>query len=127
MSFRDATAIVTGAASGMGEAISRQLVHAGATVVATDVNVEGLAALQDACAAGPGRVYTQSLDVTDKTAFEALIADTAEQHGQLDYLFNNAGIAVTGEVADNTFEDWQRVRQNKRRAQQLVRMMLSGS
>ena len=64
--------------------------------------------MQDACAAGPGRVYTQSLDVTDKAAFEALIADTAEQHGQLDYLFNNAGIAVTGEVADNTFEDWQR-------------------
>lgn len=106
--FSDRVAIVTGAASGMGEAISRQLVAAGATVVATDVNAEGLGALQDACAAGPGRVYTKSLNVTDKAAFEALIADTAEQHGQLDYLFNNAGIAVTGEVVDNTFEDWQR-------------------
>lgn len=95
--------IVTGAASGMGRSLTQRLSQLGAKVWATDVNEHGLADLARALPT----IQTRILDVTDKAAFEALIQDVAAQGG-LDYLFNNAGIAVFKEVKDNTFEEWQR-------------------
>jgi NAD(P)-dependent dehydrogenase (short-subunit alcohol dehydrogenase family) len=104
--YQGKTAVVTGAASGMGRAVSLQLVAAGAKVVATDVNAAGLASLAQECA-DPALLVTQSLDVTDRQAFDSLLRQVAA-NGSLDYLFNNAGIAITGELKDNTEPDWQR-------------------
>ena len=103
-SFASKTAIVTGAASGMGRAITQQLLAAGAHVVATDINAGGLQALE---AGVDGALETRVLDVCDREAFSSLIHEVAEQRG-LDYLFNNAGIAITGELKDNAEIDWQR-------------------
>ncbi|MFN3714297.1 MAG: SDR family oxidoreductase [Alcanivoracaceae bacterium] len=104
--FRGKTAVVTGAASGMGRALSLQLVALGAKVIAADVNTTGLASLADECAAS-GLLLTQRLDVTEQQAFDELLRQVAAA-GSLDYLFNNAGIAITGELKDNTAQDWQR-------------------
>lgn len=104
--FRNKTAVVTGAASGMGRALTLKLLSFGAHVVATDVNAEGLKALV-AEHGGAGKLTTQPLDVTNRAAFAALIQDVAAK-GSLDYLFNNAGIAITGELKDNVESDWQR-------------------
>ena len=105
--FNGKTAIVTGAASGMGRAITLKLLSLGATVMASDVNEPGLAALA-ADSDGTGTLLTARLDVTDRAAFSALITQVAAEHGGLDYLFNNAGIAITGEFKDNVEADWQR-------------------
>jgi NAD(P)-dependent dehydrogenase (short-subunit alcohol dehydrogenase family) len=104
--FNGKTVVVTGAASGMGRALAVQLVALGAKVMATDINATGLATLADECAA-TGLLSTQILDVTDRQAFAALLRQVAAA-GSLDYLFNNAGIAITGELKDNTEQDWQR-------------------
>lgn len=101
MTFAGKTAIVTGAASGIGRALARALVERGARVTATDVDREGLAAIEGAT--------TARLDVRDHDAFGALVRSVVEREGTIDYLFNNAGVAVGGEVEDLTDDDWERV------------------
>lgn len=100
-------AIVTGAGSGMGEAITKKLCALGATVIATDINEASLQATVGRLT-GPGRVVCRYQDVTDEQAFFALVQDTVKEHGKLDYIFNNAGIAIAGEVKNNVMEDWKK-------------------
>ncbi len=56
-----------------------------------------------------GRAYPAYLDVSQADEIEKLIEKTVSQQGQLDYMFNNAGILITGEVQDMTLEDWHRL------------------
>jgi short-subunit dehydrogenase len=56
-----------------------------------------------------GNVKAVPQDVTDYDAFKKLIDETVSEHGRLDYLFNNAGIAMAGEARDQTVENWQKV------------------
>ena len=81
-------AVVTGAASGFGKAITAALIQRGATVVATDVNDEGLAQL--AGEIGSDALRTQRLDVGDATAWASLITDL----GPFDLALLNAGVAT---------------------------------
>ena len=106
--FSGKTAIVTGAASGMGRALTEHLLAAGARVIATDINEQGLNALSSAATTDNKEMLeTAVLNVCDREAFSSLIKHVAERHG-LDYLFNNAGIAITSELKDNSKADWQR-------------------
>lgn len=90
--YRDKVAIVTGAASGIGRALSAELRRRGARVWMTDVDGARLEKAADELGAEQWRL----LDVTDAEAFEALAGEVREQSGRVDYLFNNAGIAVIG-------------------------------
>jgi short-subunit dehydrogenase len=107
--FKEKAAIVTGAASGIGKALCEELAHRGAKVVATDINEEALQSVAAAIktADHPARAVKQ--DVTDYDAFKRLIEDTVSREGRLDYLFNNAGIAILGEVRDTTIDHWRKV------------------
>jgi len=108
--FEGKVAIVTGAASGIGYALSAALCRRGATVVLADIDETGAKACADALAAGPpGRAAGVGLDVTDAEAFIDLAARVVSDHGHLDLLFNNAGIGVSGEVADLSLAHWRRV------------------
>ena len=102
-------AIVTGGASGIGRAIAAELVDRGATVVIADVNAEAaeLAAKQ-LTDAGRGRAAAIALDVTDGGAVLAAYRAVAAEHGRLDLVFNNAGIAVGGLTEEFTIEHWDR-------------------
>lgn len=104
--FTDKVAIVTGAASGIGKEISRALSKRGALVVLTDFNAETLAA---ATAEIGGRSESHLLDVTDAAAVEGLVRSVAERHGRVDFMFNNAGIALFGNTRDTSLEDWNRL------------------
>jgi NAD(P)-dependent dehydrogenase (short-subunit alcohol dehydrogenase family) len=98
MDPRDRIAVVTGAAGGIGGALVRALVAAGAdTVVATDVRADGIAV--------GDRVVARALDVGDEAATIALVHEIEEAHGPIDLWFANAGIAHGG-GADAPDEVW---------------------
>ena len=91
--------IVTGAASGIGNAVVRRLLREGADVLAVDVNGVGLAELKGE------HCRTLAADLTDP-AVRAKVADWAEGG---DYLVNSAGIVMIKPIFELTVEDWRRV------------------
>ncbi|SHJ25147.1 Short-chain dehydrogenase [Desulfatibacillum alkenivorans DSM 16219] len=107
--FTDKVAVITGAASGIGFALSQELCRRGARVIMSDIQED----LLEKAAAGLNSqgfdVRTLPLDVTDDQAFKAMIDRAISEKGRLDYIFNNAGIAVGGEVQDCEVEDWRKV------------------
>jgi NADP-dependent 3-hydroxy acid dehydrogenase YdfG len=103
------TVIVTGAASGIGRAIATSLVARGHTVSVTDINGEGVVTVAERLnTAGPGKAYASTLDVTDAAAVAAHYQDVKEEHGSLDLVFNNAGIAIGGLAEELTLDHWNR-------------------
>ncbi len=98
MDPRGRIAVVTGAAGGIGGALVRALIEAGAdTVVATDVRAAGIMTGE--------RIVARSLDVGDEAATTALVAEVETAHGPIDLWFANAGLAVGG-GADAPDELW---------------------
>jgi len=101
------TAIVTGAATGIGEASAARLAKAGATVVVADLDVAGAQASAAKIGAG---AFPFPVDITERASIERLVAAVVERTGRIDVLVNNAGIA--GRAAplwEQSDEDWSRV------------------
>jgi 3-oxoacyl-[acyl-carrier protein] reductase len=91
--FEGKTAVVTGAARGIGFQCARQLAAGGATVVLVDVLEDALKhAAETLAAEGAVKVLTYKTDVTDEAAVEKMLDEVAEKCGRLDILVNNAGI-----------------------------------
>ncbi len=101
------TAIITGAASGIGAATARKFVSEGARVVVSDVNEE----LGDQVAGelGPNRATFIACDVGNMDQVSQLISAGLDWLGSIDILFNNAGIPVFSETPDLDPKDWHRV------------------
>jgi NAD(P)-dependent dehydrogenase (short-subunit alcohol dehydrogenase family) len=100
--FSGKVAIVTGGASGIGRALGEELARSGAKVVLGDIQTDQLDSVVNAMTQSEYSVKAITLDVTDFEAVKAVVSDTLSQYGRLDYIFNNAGIAVAGEVRDFT-------------------------
>ncbi len=107
--FKGKIAIVTGGASGIGRALCEELGRRGAVVIAADINLDGLEKVTEAISVSGGRATPAFLDVSQAGAVEKLIDGTTEKYGRLDYMFNNAGIAVLGEIRYQTPEQWKRI------------------
>lgn len=105
--FAGASALVTGAGSGIGEALAKALAARGARVVVTDRRGEEAARVAAAIRAASGDAEHETLDVRDAVAFGSVVERVFSTHGRLDYLFNNAGIGVAGEVKDFSLQDWR--------------------
>lgn len=86
-------AIITGAASGVGEAAARIFAAEGACVIAADLNGEGAERVAGAIVAAGGAAVACTLDVADRAQIEACVAEVAEAHGRLDIVVNNAGMS----------------------------------
>jgi 3-oxoacyl-[acyl-carrier protein] reductase len=100
------TAIVTGAAAGIGEAIAIRLANAGATVAVADVNLSGA---QRVAAALPSGSFAIEANVADAASVARAVEQVLQQTGQIDILVNNAGIAgPAAYIWEQTDEDWQR-------------------
>ena len=111
-------ALVTGAGSGIGLAVCRRFLAEGATVVAVDVTLTGLAPI---AAHEPERLIPCHCDVADPVAVEAAIQLCRERMGGLDILFNNAGIGRGGvRLHEVTLKDWDDVISVNLRGQFLV-------
>ena len=104
MRLKNRIAIVTGAARGIGLAISERLAAEGATVVMSDI----LDDAGQAAATTLGATYLRC-DVAKSAEVNALVSAVAERFGAIDILVNNAGIAVGGDFLDVTEADFDRV------------------
>lgn len=103
--FRGKSVLVTGAASGIGKEIAKQCAEAGARVLLTDV----VASVEGAADELPGNQGWMVVDVTDRDQIAAAINRVVEGHGSLDFIFNNAGVAIFGEVEVVTLDDWDKI------------------
>ncbi|MCP5120325.1 MAG: SDR family NAD(P)-dependent oxidoreductase, partial [bacterium] len=105
------TAIVTGAATGIGEAVARRLAGAGARVAVADIDHDGARRVSASiAAAAEGRALPVKLDVTDPQLVSGAVSEVMKLTGRIDVLVNNAGIA--GKVAplwEQSDEDWEKV------------------
>jgi NAD(P)-dependent dehydrogenase (short-subunit alcohol dehydrogenase family) len=105
-SLENRTAIVTGAATGIGEAIATRLAQAGATVAVLDLNLPGAEAV---AARLPNGAFAVEADVADANSVRRSVDKVLQHTGQIDILVNNAGIAgPAAYIWEQTDEDWQR-------------------
>jgi len=103
-------AVVTGAARGIGLAISHALAEAGARVVLTDMDAEALHAAVDELTRAGRLVEGAALDVSDPAAAQRVNDAVVARHGRVDVLVNNAGIALSNRPAETmTDADWHKV------------------
>ncbi|MFW7414160.1 SDR family NAD(P)-dependent oxidoreductase [Demequina sp. SO4-18] len=120
--FEGKIAVVTGAASGLGESIAKKLAGEGATVVVADISGHQ----DDVAAAIGGGAIGYALDVADEAAVEAFEAWLRDRYGRIDVLFNNAGVngvaALSHEYPMDSFDKVQAV--NVRGAFMVQRMGL---
>src|SRR3954454_3270523 len=107
--FAGKVAVVTGAGSGIGQALAIELARSGASMAISDVDTEGLAVTEERLKAIGAPVKADRLDVTEREAFE-LYADAVKAHfGKVNQIYNNAGIAFTGDVEASSYKDIERV------------------
>lgn len=103
------TAIITGAASGIGAGLARALAEKGVTLVLADIDATGAASLaEELSRQGNAQVSAVTLDVSDGEAVRDLVDVTVARHGRLDMMFNNAGIGVGGDSLELTMAHWDR-------------------
>lgn len=105
MRFKDKVVIVTGGASGIGEASVRAFAREGAKVVIADFADHGQALADEL---GADKALFIKIDVTDSEAVQAMITQTVDQFGRLDVMFANAGIAADGPIDELEESAWQR-------------------
>jgi NADP-dependent 3-hydroxy acid dehydrogenase YdfG len=107
--FAGKVAVVTGAGSGIGQALAVELARSGAKVAISDVDLEGLAQTEEQLKRIGAPVKADRLDVTEREAF-LTYADAVNEHfGKVNQIYNNAGIAFTGDVEVSQFKDIERV------------------
>ncbi|AKS33032.1 SDR family NAD(P)-dependent oxidoreductase [Mycolicibacterium goodii] len=107
--FAGKVAVVTGAGSGIGQALAIELGRSGAKLAISDVDTEGLAATEERLKAIGAPVKADRLDVTEREAFLAYADAVKEHYGTVNQIYNNAGIAFTGDIEISEFKDIERV------------------
>jgi 3-oxoacyl-[acyl-carrier protein] reductase len=104
-SVQGLTALVTGAASGMGRATARVFAAEGANVAVTDYNLEGAQAVTNEIAESGGNAKAWRLDVADREQIVSVVNEVAAQFSSLDIVINNAGISVRVAIDDDGYEE----------------------
>ncbi len=110
MDLKNKIAIVTGAASGIGEAIAKRYVAAGAKVAIADLKLESAEQTAKALTAqGPGSAMAVAMDVTSESQVNDGVAAVIKAWGGVDILVSNAGIQIVAPIKDYAFGDWKKL------------------
>lgn len=109
MRLENKTAIVTGAAGGIGRAASLALAAEGAAVVLLDLNADAVAAIADEVREAGGTALSIAADVSQERDIEHAVASAMAEFGRIDVVFNNAGIIRRTTAPETTVEEWDRV------------------
>jgi hypothetical protein len=105
-SLKDKVVVITGAGSGIGQALAVEAAKQGALLALSDVNEVGLAETADlARTAGSADVHTKKLDVADRSEFAAYAEAVVSHFGRVNLVINNAGVALAGDFTELTYED----------------------
>jgi len=103
------SAVVTGAAAGIGRATAELFAREGARLVLADINLDGLSVLQGSLADVTENVVVVHADVSKQDDVRQMIAVAVEQYGRLDIAVANAGIIPLASVVEATPQDWDEV------------------
>jgi NAD(P)-dependent dehydrogenase (short-subunit alcohol dehydrogenase family) len=101
--YNGATAIITDGASGIGQAIAKELAKKGCEVVLADLQFELAQKVAAGIRAVGGKATAVKLDVTDHPAVEQVVRDTVVRTGRLDYMFNNSKTPLSKIVVRNIY------------------------
>ena len=107
--FDGAPAIVTGAASGIGRGLVEELAKRGSEVVLADRQIELAEEVASKICSSGGKASAFNVDVTDFSAVERLVQETVARTNRLNYIFNNAGIGIGGNVSHFGIKDWNQM------------------
>lgn len=108
MKLKDQTAIITGAAAGIGAASAALFAREGANIVAVDIDDKLLDRLSAQIEQFGGECLTVVADVSKQDQVENVLRSTMQQFGRVNILFNNAGIVPTGKLESMSEEEWDR-------------------
>lgn len=109
-SVKGKTALITGAASGMGRACAELFAREGANVVATDVNIPALEEVAAGIARAGGQVLSLRLDASNREDIADAVAKSVERFGGIDIILNIGGIGALGTIDDEHYDDlWDRM------------------
>jgi short-subunit dehydrogenase len=107
--FRDRVAVVTGAGSGIGQALACQLAGRGCDLALVDISGEGLRETRERVADSGREISLHTADVSDRFAMADLADDVVAAHGKVNLLFNNAGITYARTFEGHSLDDWERI------------------
>lgn len=107
--FKDKVAVITGAGSGIGEALARALAAQGARLVLVDIHQDRIEALCEELQLADDRLICISADISDPVAIDRLSTRVGETFGHVDLLFNNAGISAGGRFEQIEADVFERV------------------
>ncbi|HEV2243455.1 MAG TPA: SDR family oxidoreductase [Streptosporangiaceae bacterium] len=107
--FRGRVAAVTGAGSGIGRALARELAARGAHLALSDLNEATLAETVMLCeaAGAAAKITSQRVDVADRGAVFAWADQVVADHGRVNLIFNNAGVALAASIEAMSYEDFE--------------------
>ncbi|MEY2477989.1 MAG: hypothetical protein QOG87_3304 [Actinomycetota bacterium] len=106
-SFNGRVAAITGAGSGIGRALAQDLAGRGAHLALSDIDEVGLAETVGLCEGRGIKVTSQRVDVADRDAVFAWADQVVADHGKVNIIFNNAGVALSATIEAMSYEDFE--------------------